>query len=609
MRLASPNALWWLLLAAIIVFFYLLKLKRKRTVVPSVLLWRRALDELEANAPFKRLRRNLLLLLQLIVLGALVFALARPLITSRAIASGSTIIVIDSTASMSAADEDGHSRLFRAKQIAHEIVQHLSANDRAAIIESSSSVFVRCALTSDSAALDSVIDDLRETDVAGTLDDAVRLAEQLAKSERDAAILIISDGSGAEPSTGPSSVKGNPASSTVRFVRVGRRADNVGIIAMNSRQLPEGDRREVFASIANFSDRTRNLGLELRVDGKLIDARTIDIGANDRRSLIFESVPSDDSLAELKLDVEDDLAADNVAYTFLPNVHRLRVGVISENLFLLQALSANPVIDATKISSTANASEFDCVVSDGTGVVGNNRPLLAINPLDTPGLWRTTGQREHPEFSSALREHPVNRFLSYDDLHLESLPIRDTAAWLKPIVSFGSNPVIYAGEDSQRRIVMIAFDLTRSDLPLKVEFPILISNSLLWLAHRDSLTSDRVIRAGQPMTVETPHENATVTTPAGDSVKVTARDGSIVFADTVHTGKYTLENGVTYAASLLSQSESNTAPQDSIRTRAGELNGQIETFTSEREIWWWIALVSLLVLMVEWWIYHRRAFV
>src|SRR4029079_14755707 len=118
MRLLSSTALWWLLLGAIIVFFYLLKLKRKRAIVPSVLLWRRALEEVEANAPFKRLRRSLLLLLQLLVLIALVFALARPLVITRALASGSTVIIIDSTASMGARDEDGGSRLDKAKSLA-----------------------------------------------------------------------------------------------------------------------------------------------------------------------------------------------------------------------------------------------------------------------------------------------------------------------------------------------------------------------------------------------------------------------------------------------------------------------------------------------------------
>src|SRR6185503_9333340 len=143
MRLLSSTTLWWLLLAGIIIFFYLLKLKRKRTVVPSVLLWSRALEEVEANAPFKKLRRNLLLLLQLLALIALVFALARPLVTTRALATGSTVIIIDSTASMSARDEDGGSRLDRAKQLAREMIAGLSTGDRAAIIESSARVTVR----------------------------------------------------------------------------------------------------------------------------------------------------------------------------------------------------------------------------------------------------------------------------------------------------------------------------------------------------------------------------------------------------------------------------------------------------------------------------------
>src|SRR5205085_1269193 len=105
MRLLSASALSWLLLGAIIIFFYLLKLKRKRRVVPSVLLWQRALEEVEANAPFKKLRRSLLLLLQLAALAALVFALARPLVQMRSLASGSTVIIIDSTASMRSRDE------------------------------------------------------------------------------------------------------------------------------------------------------------------------------------------------------------------------------------------------------------------------------------------------------------------------------------------------------------------------------------------------------------------------------------------------------------------------------------------------------------------------
>src|SRR5215813_3251864 len=163
MRFLSSGALWLLLLGAIIIFFYLLKLKRQRRVVASVLLWQRALEEVEANAPFKKLRRSLLLLLQLAALAALVFALARPLIQMRALASGSTVIIIDSTASMSARDEGPRSRLEQARRLARDMVAGLGADDRAAVIESSSRVSVRSGLTADHAALVAAIDEIQET--------------------------------------------------------------------------------------------------------------------------------------------------------------------------------------------------------------------------------------------------------------------------------------------------------------------------------------------------------------------------------------------------------------------------------------------------------------
>ncbi|HEX8185171.1 MAG TPA: VWA domain-containing protein, partial [Blastocatellia bacterium] len=502
MRLLSASALWWLLLSAIIIFFYLLKLKRKRRVVPSVFLWQRALEEVEANAPFKKLRRSLLLLLQLLALAALVFALARPLIKMRSLASGSTIIVIDATASMSARDEDGRSRLDRAKELARDMVNGLGGDDRAAIIESSSRVTVRASLSSDRAALTAAASAVRETDAAGNLTDAVRLAEQIAKTEREAGIVIISDGGGSPIASDLGATAdsgGSPLTSqtvSMRFVRVGRRADNAGIVAMNSRPSPASGRRELFASIANYGDQDRAVGLELRIDGKLIDARSVSLAANDRSAVIFDNVPPAGGLAELKLSPGDDLASDNVAYTLLPDARRLRVGVISENPFLLQALAVNSDFDARKVGAGAALSEFDCIISEGAirnDVIESNRPVLAINPSDFAGLWQTTGASEQPVITSVERSHPVNSYLSYADLHVERAARRDVPAWLKPVVSSSNDGLIWAGDDGRRRAVMIGFGLAESDLPLKVEFPILLANSVAWLAGRDELATDRAV--------------------------------------------------------------------------------------------------------------------
>jgi hypothetical protein len=57
---------------------------------------------------------------------------------------------------------------------------------------------------------------------------------------------------------------------------------------------------------------------------------------------------------------------------------------------------------------------------------------------------------------------------------------------------------------------------------------------------------------------------------------------------------------------LLDKDESNTAPQESISFGRRSLAARSAAATANREIWRLLALVGLAILMVEWYIYHRR---
>src|SRR6476660_833190 len=91
---------------------YFLKLRRREFDVPSTLLWRKAIQDLQVNAPFQKLRRNLLLLLQLLLLLLLLLALSRPVSNYTPGPGKTTVILIDRSASMNARDgENGKTRL------------------------------------------------------------------------------------------------------------------------------------------------------------------------------------------------------------------------------------------------------------------------------------------------------------------------------------------------------------------------------------------------------------------------------------------------------------------------------------------------------------------
>src|SRR5207248_2249293 len=67
-------------------------------------LWEQALRDVQANAPWQRLRPNLLLLLQLLAVAILVLALARPYVLRAAVAQGDVVAVLDGSALMTATD-------------------------------------------------------------------------------------------------------------------------------------------------------------------------------------------------------------------------------------------------------------------------------------------------------------------------------------------------------------------------------------------------------------------------------------------------------------------------------------------------------------------------
>ncbi|HMO24985.1 MAG TPA: VWA domain-containing protein, partial [Tepidisphaeraceae bacterium] len=247
---------------------YFLKLRRQEMSVASTFLWKKTIQDLQVNAPFQRLRRNLLLLLQLLLLALLLIALARPISSSKPVAGARTVILIDRSASMNATDGgDGRSRLDEAKRRATALVGTMSRDARAMVIAFDNTARIVQPFTSDTASLRSAIDSITPSDRPTSLKLAYQLADAQMQFDPDQMrasdnvdLFVYSDGrmSDAEEL----STRG-----LVKFERLGS-ADsvNAGIVALSARRAYERPTQvQVFVRLANYGPNPVEGDLRLEV--------------------------------------------------------------------------------------------------------------------------------------------------------------------------------------------------------------------------------------------------------------------------------------------------------------------------------------------------------
>jgi Ca-activated chloride channel homolog len=615
MGLLLPFALGLLALAIPIIIFYMLKLRRRDHVVSSSLLWRRALLDRTANAPWQRLRRNLLLLLQLLLLILLVLVLARPFVLSDAPIEGNAVVVLDASASMRAVDAEGKSRWDRAVEEAGRLIDGLSGGSRMTLVWAGPNPSVASAPTGNKGALRSALASLRPSNGPGDLPSALILAAGSASQLGGATVAFISDG--ALPAASELPAMPGPA----LYLPVGGTGENMGITAFNLRDTPEGP--EAFASVYNSGPMTGTALLSIRVNGALRDSRRVTVGPRSESGVVLGSLPLDARIAEATLTVEgvgDALGTDNSAWAVWRGTVGGEVLLVTEgNGFLEKGLNLLPGMRLSKAApaSYSPTDDYTLTVFDGTLPAqlppGN---LLLFAPPDSP-LIPVSDTLELPQVGQVEANDPLLRFVDLQTLHVAGAVRIVPPAWARVLVrTREGDPLLIAGETEGRRVVAFAFDLHRSDLPLRVAFPILLANVVEWLRPAQSVDASATLRPGDAITLRLPPEatRATVTLPAGETVTLNnTGGGEASFAETDALGIYTVRQYAgdrqlgeeePFAVNLFSREESAIAPREG----AGLIGGSpTPSSGGERpvEIWPWILLAALLLLALEWWVYNR----
>jgi Ca-activated chloride channel homolog len=602
----------------IIIFFYLLKLKRREMVVSSTLLWSHLVKDVQANAPFQKLKKNLLLLLQLLIACAVIFALARPAFFSNSLGGNNVVVILDGSASMQSRDVRG-SRFEEAKRLALQMVGDMRGGDRMMVLLATGRAHRLTGFTSDKNELRRAITGAEPRDAVANVRDALLLAVSVAGSAFQyggSRVYILSDGAFGEMDDL------DTRGADVQFVKIGTRSENAGIVAMDVRRsFREDGGYQMFVAVRNYGKEARKGSVEFYRNDALIDARPLELPPADPETGFSEKTEVVDNVGEVtgilraRLDVKDDLDADNEAYAQLSSRREIQVLLVTEgNLYLEKALNVDPHVRLSTVAPGAyiGQSGFDVVVFENAGPkqVGPGAHLY-INCGGPTAPVEIEGRLTDARVIDWERTHPIMRYVTLGQIHMEEALTASLRPWGVRLAEHEGGAAIAIGEKGGAKSAYVGFPLLKTEFPLRVAFPIFFNNLVQWLAAAPGRTEGLQLRAGETAPVEVPPSvtEVTVTTPDARKTTLKPEGGRVYFADTERRGIYTVEGKgfkQEFAVNLLSRDESATMPQEKIQFGRRPILAGTGTTRTAREVWRWLVLLALVILAVEWWVYHRR---
>lgn len=653
MEFLTPLAGLYAAAAAVplLLLLYFLKLKRQETIVSSTLLWKRAVRDLQVNAPFQRLRRNLLLLLQLLALAAILLALAGPVLALRRGPGRRYVLLIDRSASMNATDV-APTRLDAARRQAKAFVESMRTgsvlswqdqSDHAMVIAFDQRAGVVCSFTSDKRQLMARIDAIEPGDGGSRLGEAVTVARAFAQSsgseaagrpsEKPAQLVLFSDGQIAD-------LEGIVVGADeLLFHRIGESQDNVAITTMRARRSYERPQEvEVFASLANFGTDPVTRDVQLAIGGNVHAIRSVtipgcEVQAGDERSrpgeatLNFPLVHDEAGVLEVRQVGRDALACDDAAWSILDAPRRLSVLLVTQgNPVLESALKACPIarldpctpagFDALDPVEFAARQRYDVVVLDNH--VPAHLPQCRYLVFGAPPRGidvNCPAQVENQLIVDWRSQHPVLQYVNLTNLyaarsHRLLLP-RDAQV----LAEFNESPALALLQRHGSTYLIAGFDILQSNWPFEPGFVLFCYNALSFLGAQVTDGRRHELAVGEPIITENVPGGTvfTVVCPDGAETRVKADpSGTVRFPGTYRVGVYAAGTGEgpprLYAVNLLTPEESRIEPRDTIELAGVAVAAQEQGIQRANvPLWPLLVLTALALVCIEWLAYNLKS--
>ncbi len=613
MTFLAPAAAALALTLPVIVALYFLRIRRPTRIVPALHLWPDQIRDRQANVPWQKLRFSWLLLLQLLVAAFLVAAAVQPALPASASLAPHNIVLLDASASMQAKDVQP-SRLEDAKRQISAMIDQLGPQDRMTLIAMQSTPRSVASGSADHDSMHRALSGVAASNGPADLSAALSLAAGVVRAGEESRGYLFSDGI-VEPLH---SAFANGLPFPVEYHRIGVSGENVGLTSLVVRSSAQS--RAAYLRVHNFGQQARSVTVEWRSDAGLVDVRPLSLAGGQAQDLVLP-VPDAAATVTARIDSTDNFALDDSVTAIARTPRAFHVLLVTPgNVFLEQALRLRTdfQVDVAAPASYRGAAAYAMTVFDRFSPPAlPDAPYIVVDPpAGTPLAGGAAVGIGRVRASDA--GDPLLTNVSLQDVHVAKSQDMGPSTFGRTLITSVQTPLVLV-RDQPFRQVLVGFDIHDSDFPLRIGFPVLMQNLSEWML--PASVPSRSFHPDEPVTIVPENGATTVGVIRPDGSRRQLATGAIAtFADTDLVGIYTVEQTVPaspglstrktdrswFAVNLFSDATSQLTPVDRLALPPARAltAGQTE-HRGFLQVWPWIALLALVLVLGEWLAFHR----
>ena len=615
MRFLNPSGLWLLLGVPILILIYLIKSRHEDRPVSSTYIWKLSSRFMKKRLPLQKVRKVLLFLLQLFMIVTAALMVARPAAFNGEICE--YVAILDLSAGMETADEEGITRLNRAVEQISELAKETESGHKITVILASdkASYLVQSATTADDVtfALESV-----ETSLGGcNLDLALELAASVCERSNRAEVFFYTD----------QNYSDTPG---INVVNVSAQEWNVAVTGLS---LTDTDQESLLTASLTSYHRETTVTVGLKIDGKIEKATIVTCPIDTPTEVVFATEPlGSNYTAEVFIEETDGLSWDNSYCLCSESTRKCNVLLFSQTPFYLNsALNALGNCQVTVISSPEEmpAGNYDLYLYDGIypatyptdgaiiqfGAGKLPEGLGAKESVSIESPLEIVTQQSEPASSDAQSntENLLTDINLNDTVVSHYTPLTGDSRWESILECDGASVCMAAKTVSGKPHTVLSFDLHDSNLALQQDFVVLMRNLVNYSVPPFIEKTDFSI--GEYITLNSlpAAENLYVKYPDGkiETISTMSNVGGITAKDLgVHTAFMTIGVGGESADFFVHIPESEMLPAEESIIEWDMPSGNLNTAPEEAftELWFWLAAVLLLIILLEWGVYYYEQY-